>query len=1025
MATIGARAVLICAFISAAGPTARAQRPPPPPTVGELDHAAWTIRDGAPSSIHALAQSADGILWIGATTGLYQFDGVRFEPFEPPPGVALPALSVNALLALPDGKLWIGYSRGGASVLARGRLVSYGERDGMPPGAVTAFAVDSAAHIWAATTSGLARFRDDRWERIGPESGYPGGMTSDLLVDRRGTLWAAASSGVYVLARGVSRFTAQAPSLDPTGSGGGMPREAPDGSVWGASPTLGLTRLSDPAGNATTPMRVEVDRLRGAWGLLVDRHSNAWLMEGVGLVRVSLARISDRAQQPLTRQPLPATRVPLAGGSASNTLLEDREGNVWVGTNDGLDRFRETKLTPVIFPGPISKPALAAGESGTVWVGNYSEYPLFSVGDSVAVHRGGPTDVSCAYRDLGGGVWLGGPAGLWHAPPGGSSLGPRFSRVALPAEAGTGDVQAIAHSLDGDLWVSIRGPQTRGVFRRRDGVWSPIPAPPGMSDQIATTIVTDSAGRTWLGYPQNRVVLATRDSARTYSEADGLQLGAVSATFVRGARVWVGGESGVVVLDGERFRPIDATVRLRGITGIVETVNGDLWLNGAGGITHIDSAQLRRALQDPGYRARAERLDYRDGLNGEPPQVRPFPTAIEGTDGRLWFATESGVAWLDPTNIKRNSFPPPVQIRAVNAGGRRYGPGNRIALPPGTSDVVITYTASSLAMPDRVRFRYRLAGIDTSWHEPGGRREAYYANLKPGPYHFQVIAANEDDVWNEAGASIDFDIPATFTQTRAFVILCVTAAVIVALLLARWRERRMARVLRGQFEVTLAERARVARELHDTLLGDMAGVAMQLNAGARRIAAENGGNGTASVVELLSTLSTQVQHALVEARRSVTAMRTSSPDDVPPLHAQLAKAAERTFSETGIAARVEHAGLARPYPPTVEAEIVGIATEAMANARQHAGCRTVTIICSYAPRELFVRVRDDGRGFDPSQATPTGHWGLVGMRERAASIGARLSVTSAPAAGTEVVLVVPGGPGRWTWWNRSVESRPA
>jgi len=129
MATIGVRAALMCAFISAAGPTARAQRPPP--AIGELDHAAWTIRDGAPSSVYALAQSSDGMLWIGTTTGLYQFDGARFEPFEPPPGVVLPALSVSELLALPDGRLWIGYSRGGVSVLARGRVVSYGEREGV------------------------------------------------------------------------------------------------------------------------------------------------------------------------------------------------------------------------------------------------------------------------------------------------------------------------------------------------------------------------------------------------------------------------------------------------------------------------------------------------------------------------------------------------------------------------------------------------------------------------------------------------------------------------------------------------------------------------------------------------------------------------------------------------------------------------------------------------------------------------------------------------------------------------------
>src|SRR5688572_29333730 len=169
LVTISARVAITCAFIHAAGPVARAQRPSP--AIGELDHVTWTIRDGAPSSAYALTQSADGVLWIGTTTGLYQFDGVRFELFEPPSGVAMPSLNVSALVAAPDGKLWIGYSRGGASVLVRGQLVSFGEGDGMPAGGVTALAVDSVGDIWAATSTGLGRFRNDGWQRIGPESG--------------------------------------------------------------------------------------------------------------------------------------------------------------------------------------------------------------------------------------------------------------------------------------------------------------------------------------------------------------------------------------------------------------------------------------------------------------------------------------------------------------------------------------------------------------------------------------------------------------------------------------------------------------------------------------------------------------------------------------------------------------------------------------------------------------------------------------------------------------------------------------
>src|SRR5262245_32857071 len=167
----GVRAALMCALIAAAAPALRGQRPGP--ALEALDHALWTIRDGVPSGIHALAQSADGVLWIGTSTGLYQFDGVRFEAFAPPASQSLPSLGVAQLLALPDSTLWIGYTVGGVSMLSHGRLVSYGQRDGLPEGGITALARDSAGDIWAATTSGLARLDGGRWQPVGPESGYP------------------------------------------------------------------------------------------------------------------------------------------------------------------------------------------------------------------------------------------------------------------------------------------------------------------------------------------------------------------------------------------------------------------------------------------------------------------------------------------------------------------------------------------------------------------------------------------------------------------------------------------------------------------------------------------------------------------------------------------------------------------------------------------------------------------------------------------------------------------------------------
>jgi signal transduction histidine kinase len=329
--------------------------------------------------------------------------------------------------------------------------------------------------------------------------------------------------------------------------------------------------------------------------------------------------------------------------------------------------------------------------------------------------------------------------------------------------------------------------------------------------------------------------------------------------------------------------------------------------------------------------------------------------------------------------MRRSVAPPPVHLWAFTAGGRRR-------------------TAGNAAHP----------------------REASYTSLPSPRYRFHAVAAN-DGVSSTAGASLDCTIERASNQTWWLFGLVTTAiALAPAGAAVVWQCRRgrlAAERAQTRFDAMLAERTRVARELHDTLLSDLAGVAMQLKAGARR--AKASGGDASAVVELLSELSAQVQRTHIEARHSVTAMRTA-PAALPPLHERLVDAARRTFAETGISARVEHAGFPRPYAPAVESDILGIATEAMTNAREHAVCRTVTVTCSYAPRSLRVRVRDDGRGFDASQATPTGHWGMIGMRERAESIGATLAVTTAPGAGTEVTIDVPGEEDRRTWWARAL-----
>jgi signal transduction histidine kinase len=998
---------LLCALEASVSLGALAQSDAP--RLRQLHHVAWTNRDGAPSQVGSLAQSADGFLWLGTRLGLYRFDGVHFERFDAPAGTSLPGLAINMLLALPDTSLWIGYAFGGASVLAGGRLVNYGERDGLPRGTVTAFARDSDGTMWAATTTGLACLINGRWQRVGAERGFPGGLTADLLVDRRGTLWVSEISGVYVLPRGARRFVRRAESLDGGAGGGGMPREAPDGSVWGASVFRGLVHLSNPDGTQPSP-DVLAYRDSGWTGLIIDHARNAWLIGRYAeLVRVRLSGAAGSALA--VPESLAFSRAAGMSGNQPTYVLEDREGNVWVATEGGIDQFHPTKLTPVVWPG-VYVPAIAAADDGAIWAGSRSD-PLMQIrdrGDRLVKYAGVGIAITCAYRDSDGDIWVGGPRGLWRVHRGAPV------RIPLPSEIAGTEVQAIARDRDGTLWLAARG---KGTFYLRAGKWERFGAPLGLAEQPVITIAADSAGRTWLGYTQSRIARVDGDSLRLYSTPDGLRVGTVTAIFFRGGRVWAGGDQGLATLDaahGARFRPFGiAAGLLRGVTGIIETAAGDLWLNGADGVTHVVASQVRRALADSTYLGRAERFDFRDGLEGSAQQMRPLPSAIQGTDGRLWFTTERGVVWVDPMRLHRNAVPPLVIIEKVRAGERSYtARPDRLTMPKRTTDLGIVYTATSLSVGERVRFRYRLTGKaagwrhatseDTSWQDAGARREAVYTNLVPGIYRFQVAAANDDGLWNEHGAAIEFFIPPTFVDTNLFLVLCAAAAAFVVWLLLQWRQRQLARALRARFEATLTERTRIAQELHDTLLQGFIGVTAQLHAVRRMLSSR-----PADAVNTLTGALATADATLREARHAVWEMRSPELTD-RDLPDALAAASRDALATTPTALQLAVCGNRRPLPRSVEITAFRICREAVVNAAKHANARVVALDIEYGPRTLTIVVRDDGRGIaiaEADSAASNGHWGVVGMRERARKAGGTLDIARRTDGGTKVTLCLP------------------
>jgi hypothetical protein len=432
------------------------------------------------------------------------------------------------------------------------------------------------------------------------------------------------------------------------------------------------------------------------------------------------------------------------------SIFADREGNIWVGTSGGLERFRRPKMVKVLLPPVPTWLALVPADSGTIWVGVLGR--MLKVGTKVEEVLSHPGAVQCTYRDPDGVVWVASNMGLWRTVAG------KFVAVRLPKELVGPSKQAITRDANGGLWLSVA---RKGVYRLIGGRWINFGGLSGLPREPAIVLTTDNQGRTWFGYTGDRVALLEGDSVRVFTKADGLAVGNVLSIHGRDAHVWIGGERGLARFDGRRFHMVlnQSGLSFRGTSGIVETAEGELWLHGAPGITRIPAAEVSHVGMDPTYEVRGERLDYRDGLEGIAEQLRPIPTAVAGSDGRIWFATSTDLYWIDPRAVPRNPLPPLVTIRDLIAGGRSYRGGRPLVLRERTTGVQIDFAAMGLSLPERIHFRYQLVGSDTGWQDVGGRRQAFYTNLGPGSYRFRVVAANEDGVWNENGAALAFTIP--------------------------------------------------------------------------------------------------------------------------------------------------------------------------------------------------------------------------------------------------------------------------
>ena len=952
------------------------------PALANYAHTAWNGQRGAPADVVQFTQTLDGWLWISSPHGLFRFDGVDFEKMESVQGHRLHTDSTLGLLTTRDGRLWVGGRFGGISVFGAGRARLYTEADGLPKGAVLTMTEGPDGGVWAATGTGLGHLAPGatRFRRVGEGDGLPEKLTRQILYGRDGRQWVALDGGIYFRDPGQARYRRAWPYIDLMAMA-----EAPDGTLWGSDGVDKHYRVlaAPPPGNP--PPRAEL----GGNGALFDRDGNMWILKVNALERRQAPYVGKAAD---ARQ---LTRDNGMSGPLPQTVFEDREGNLWIGTSAGLDRLRRTRLRAVPVATAFDSPGVIADDRGGVIIGDW-RHPLRRYNGAGAREALGRFQLNSAYRAPDGALWLANFAERRRLDATGA-----LTRLPHPPHLAGPDTQAMTIDAGGRMWISMA---RHGLFRIDGDAWRKDGGLPGLPDALALALATDRGGRVWAGYLNNRIALIDGGRARVFGEADGLRLGNVQSLLVDGARLWAGGQNGLAWHDGQRWHSATPAGgrRLRGISGMVRTGAGELWLYGAEGISRVAAGDVERLLREPGWPLPYERFDALDGLVGVAEQLRPLPSMAQSTDGRLWFATSSDVASLDPAAIARNPLAPPVQVLSLRSGDvtypLTYPAGSGLRLPTGQRDLRIAYTALALALPERVRFRYKLEGYDAHWQDAGTRREAVYTNLGPGAYRFRVIAANEDGVWNETGAALELTLPPSFVETGWFAALMALLAAGLLGGLYRLRVRHLTARMQDRMQQRLAERERIARGLHDTVLQSLQGLIMQFHQQARSlpIGAEERG-------KLEQTLDL-ADELMAEGRDCISDLRTAG--EPGELGQALTQYGDLLLPHR-FSASIR--GTPRALCPRLRDEVQAIAREALFNASRHARAHKVELIIDYHPDALSVLVRDDGCGMPPALSDGggrPGHYGIVGMCERAKAVGARYRLDSAPGRGTAMQLEI-------------------